>query len=212
MRADRGNWHKPRTCQCPVALVEVELLREVSHISLSSNEEQRTDLLRKSEEKKGNRSMNTLYVFWMMNSPAKATTRIDILFQSPLSIAENGDWVLQNIRYLNGEVSINDSEWPKPVTSESSPKQSTLLTFSMPRILTAAVKTYIRSGSKENWNDNWTKKPTGPSTLTKKPTKELLQMFKQTNRLESAVITQTRTGKIGLRGYLYNVAVKKLPA
>lgn len=82
------------------------------------------------------------------------------------------------------------------------------------RVLTAAVKNEIRAQAKNTWSENWRTGTTRRTTyqLAKQSTKETLKEFKQMTRPESSVIVQARTGKIGLRDYLYKIGAEPSPA
>ena len=75
------------------------------------------------------------------------------------------------------------------------------------KILTSAVKNEMRTRATENWAQKWATCTTNRTThkINKKPSKDVLQKFRQMSRPESSVIIQARTGKIGLRDYLYKI-------
>lgn len=62
--------------------------------------------------------------------------------------------------------------------------------------------------------EKWTTGSTGRATykINKKPHKDVLQKFRKMTRSESSVIIQARTGKIGLRDYLYRIDAADSPA
>ena len=76
--------------------------------------------------------------------------------------------------------------------------------------LTSAVKGEVKTRAIAQWTQAWAAEKHGRTTyrLTKVPSREVLQKFKNLSR---AVIVQARTEKIGLRDYLHRIGVEDSP-
>jgi tubulin alpha len=77
------------------------------------------------------------------------------------------------------------------------------------RLLRSAVETRIRQAANSQWEQDWQTSPHGRAVyeLTPGPTKQVLRIHRGLPRPLSTVIVQMRTGKIGLRYYLYQRGV-----
>lgn len=77
------------------------------------------------------------------------------------------------------------------------------------RLLRSAVESRIRETINAQWEQEWQTKPHGRAVyeLTPIPTREVLRIHRSLPRPLSTVIVQMRTGKIGLRHYLYRYGV-----
>jgi ribonuclease HI len=77
------------------------------------------------------------------------------------------------------------------------------------RLLRSAVETRIRQAANSQWEQDWQTSPHGRAAyeLTPGPTKQVLRIYRGLPRPLSTVIVQMRTGKIGLRYYLYQRGV-----
>jgi hypothetical protein len=73
------------------------------------------------------------------------------------------------------------------------------------RSQTAAIKTVTRDVIAKRWANQWTEKPRGSHVrrFAPEPTKKVLILHKAIPRSIRSIITQMRTGKIGLRGFLH---------
>ena len=82
------------------------------------------------------------------------------------------------------------------------------------KILTSAVKAEIRTHAKNDFTKKWATGPSGRVTykINKLTHKAVLKKFRLMSRPESSVIIQARTGKIGLRDYLYKINSAPSPA
>ena len=76
--------------------------------------------------------------------------------------------------------------------------------------LISACKTKVRARVDQQWEEQWKAEVRGRVTykLTKKPTKHVLDKFATMSRPETSVLVQARTGKIGLRHYLYSIGAE----
>jgi ribonuclease HI len=81
------------------------------------------------------------------------------------------------------------------------------------RLLQTAMKSLIRETVKTRWENDWTSSPHGRRVyeLTPTPTKKVLRVHQGLHRALSTAIIQLRTGKIGLRHYLYQRGVPNVP-
>ncbi len=71
--------------------------------------------------------------------------------------------------------------------------------------LKAAIKAAHRQQIEIKWTESWAAESKGKElrALAPTPSTKVLQLHKKITRPESALITQMRTGKIGLRAFLY---------
>lgn len=81
------------------------------------------------------------------------------------------------------------------------------------RLLRTAVESKIREAINTLWEHDWQTSLHGRAVyeLTPAPTKQVLKMHRGLHRALSTVIIQMRTGKIGLRHYLYQRGVPDIP-
>lgn len=81
------------------------------------------------------------------------------------------------------------------------------------KALRSAVKAQIRKAVESQWEHEWNTNATGRHLfeLTPSPTKNVLKTHKGLHRALSTIIVQMRTGKIGLRHYLYRRGVPEFP-
>lgn len=78
------------------------------------------------------------------------------------------------------------------------------------RILISTVKTQLKRRLQKQWASEWTRGTTGRQLfqLTNTPTKKTLWLHKNQPKWRSSLITQMRTGKIGLNQFLFH---RKVP-
>ena len=76
-----------------------------------------------------------------------------------------------------------------------------------------AVESRIQEAINTLWEHDWQTSPHGRAVyeLTPAPTKQVLKMHRGLHQALSTVIIQMRTGKIGLRCYLYQRGVPDIP-
>ncbi|KAF4248432.1 hypothetical protein CNMCM8980_005985 [Aspergillus fumigatiaffinis] len=81
------------------------------------------------------------------------------------------------------------------------------------RLLQTAMKSWIRETVNVQWEHDWRSCPHGRTVyeLTPTPTKKVLRVHQGLHRALSTAIIQLRTGKIGLRHYLYQRGVPNIP-
>jgi ribonuclease HI len=70
----------------------------------------------------------------------------------------------------------------------------------------AAVRQTIKKSTRKEWEETWKNESRGRDLykITLEPTRAVLQLHSQLNRPLSSILTQMRTGKIGLRSYLHS--------
>jgi ribonuclease HI len=81
------------------------------------------------------------------------------------------------------------------------------------RLLKTAMKSLIRETVNAQWEHDWRSSPHGRRVyeLTPTPTKKVLRVHQGLHRALSTAIIQLRTGKIGLRHFLYQRGVPNIP-
>lgn len=93
---------------------------------------------------------------------------------------------------------------------ENAPPTTPQSNFADNCILISAAKTDIRRRANQQWTEAWAYNTTGRKTfkLTREPTAKVLVKYVNMTQKQSSVIIQARTGKIGLRSYLYTINAK----
>lgn len=73
------------------------------------------------------------------------------------------------------------------------------------RMLKSATKTVVDKMVQETWIEEWQNNSTGRElySLVNRPKKSVLQLHEGLSKIESSLAVQLRTGKIGLRSFLY---------
>jgi tubulin alpha len=73
--------------------------------------------------------------------------------------------------------------------------------------LLSSAKRTVSEALQDDWDSIWTRGKHGRylHSLDVRPDKKALKVHQNLPRAVSSIITQMRTGKIGLRGYLYNI-------
>jgi len=76
----------------------------------------------------------------------------------------------------------------------------------------AAIRQAIKKNIQKEWEETWKSETRGRGLYktTPKPTSAVLKLHRQLNRPLSSILTQMRTGKIGLRSYLYSRHVPEI--
>lgn len=122
-------------------------------------------------------------------------------------------WVVQ-FRWIPAHVGVRGNEAADQAAKEAAGHDPNQQTSTAPprepdwlRTLTATTKSIIRKAMKEEWNQSWESAKHGRDLyrLGIRPKKDTLKTHVDKHRAVSSVITQMRTGKIGLLAYLHGI-------